>query len=618
MSCTSCNDDNASLRYTDCDETPVTIGCLTQTDAQCVIYKGDTLSCLGVDAGTTLEGIIQLIDNKVCSISNPDFTAFNTYCVTAVGGGAVTNLQEFVEGVSNQHCALKTAFDTFTTSTFVDYQNGTTNIINGIKNPAIAGCTYTGVTALSTLTEVLTAHDTKLCDLNSKIALTGVNWDSCFTVTDPTTIAQGFNSVISMICSVKTDLAGVTGDTYKVKVSATDSNPEYLLDKFMSNCLTFTEYLDPLTSKKKVFITPTDKVKHYSFDTNQFDVNTTTTGTCKDDVFVTIKPSVLNPTPYTLTCTAVDTLYASIVAGTKPDYLYGNVGAACTKIDGCGVRRMIAEGFGDGNYVLKVETAHATACSKATWVAAPEVDCATVAALFDSSVSGTEPQSLYGTTSGGNCKNIEACGLRNWMFITNPGNVSGEYTIQIDTSATDPCDKVTLKSISPSNPCWNNTMNVFTPSASGSYTDGTYTTTNGSTPLWSGGPNVGGIGPVWQIDAYGNFSAQGILTVDIIPTDTTDRRSGSFNIPLGTGPATSCYDILTQAHVIPLNIWTKAGSSGAVGSDDMFLDWVQFFLVLDPTTSSAYLRVNYITSGPDTGILDAKVVFSGAHTKMNN
>ena len=46
-------------------------GCLQQYDAACVFYKGSTLSCTGMTTGKTLDVILQALDTKICSISNP-------------------------------------------------------------------------------------------------------------------------------------------------------------------------------------------------------------------------------------------------------------------------------------------------------------------------------------------------------------------------------------------------------------------------------------------------------------------------------------------------------------------------------------------------------------------
>lgn len=176
-------------------------------NADYVIYTGGDLSCISVDPNVTLTELLILLGQAICAGGdpNPDYSGYNTYCVTAVGGGSIETQSDFVEGISKFVCDLQTTLTDFTDDTYTTAITDLQDQIDSINAPATTACVAAGITNADSLTTVLNKTSVALCDIYSQIDVSGVDWDSCFTVNpDPTTITEGFDAVIGMICSLKT------------------------------------------------------------------------------------------------------------------------------------------------------------------------------------------------------------------------------------------------------------------------------------------------------------------------------------------------------------------------------------------------------------------------------
>jgi hypothetical protein len=164
-------------------------------------YSGPNLNCSGVDNGDSLTVALQKMDTAICT-NTGDYSTYNTYCLSPI-----TTQQQFVEKISQYVCNLSTTVNTFIDTTFPAYQTTVTNEFNAINNPAIT-CSFAGVTSADNLISVLNKYCSAFGTLNTAISLSGVTWGSCFTVSPaPTTIAAGFNTLISQICQLKSEIS---------------------------------------------------------------------------------------------------------------------------------------------------------------------------------------------------------------------------------------------------------------------------------------------------------------------------------------------------------------------------------------------------------------------------
>lgn len=204
MSCTDCTN-NSPVTFqswttvsncggcTDC-------GCEGATmDSKCVFYTGPNLACSQVNTNDSLEDALMKIDQKVCT-SLGNYASYNKYCLD--NNAAITTEQQFVETISEYVCDIRTDFDTFINLTFANYQNEVDIRITALEFPGIT-CASAGVGASDGLLNILEKYCNKFSDLDDALDLSGVNWDSCYSVNpDPTTLTEAFNVLISQICGI--------------------------------------------------------------------------------------------------------------------------------------------------------------------------------------------------------------------------------------------------------------------------------------------------------------------------------------------------------------------------------------------------------------------------------
>lgn len=180
-------------------------GCMTApgcfTDSSCVFYTGPNLNCSNLLNGDSLSTILQKIDPLLCSATG-DYSTYNTYCLAPIN-----TQKQFVESISNFVCTLSTNFTTFTNTTFVNYQATVTAAIAAVNNPDIT-CTAANVSPSDNLPSILNKYCTLLTNMSTNLALSGVNWGLCYTVSPtPTTLSAAFNVLIGQICLLKSQVA---------------------------------------------------------------------------------------------------------------------------------------------------------------------------------------------------------------------------------------------------------------------------------------------------------------------------------------------------------------------------------------------------------------------------
>lgn len=184
--------------------------CASITDALCVKYTSTNFSCISNES-KSLEDILKSIDSLVCEVSGGiPWATFDYACLEGI-----TTAQTFAEIISAYVCDLSETV----TNNYDELLTLINNInITGVGSfvPAISGCTYTGVVNTDTLSQILVKFNTKFCDLNSRLDISSVDWDQCFTVlTPPTTLPGAFDLLIDQICQVKADIpTGYTPPTF--------------------------------------------------------------------------------------------------------------------------------------------------------------------------------------------------------------------------------------------------------------------------------------------------------------------------------------------------------------------------------------------------------------------
>lgn len=170
-------------------------------DAGCVIYTGPNLSCSGIVTNDNLETILQKIDPLLCSATG-DYSSYNTFCLAPIN-----TQQEFVESISSFVCTIRTDFDTFIGTTFPAYQSTVNTRFIALEVPGIT-CASASVTNTMTLQQVLNAYCNKFTSIDSALNVSGANWNSCYVVSPlPTTPTAGFNTLISQICLLKSQVS---------------------------------------------------------------------------------------------------------------------------------------------------------------------------------------------------------------------------------------------------------------------------------------------------------------------------------------------------------------------------------------------------------------------------
>lgn len=180
-------------------------GCTTlpscYVDASCVVYTGPALNCSGILTYDPLDIILQKIDPLLCAATG-DYSTYNTFCLSPI-----STQKQFVESISNFVCTLQTNFTTFTGTTFPAYQASVTAAINGVNNPGVT-CTVASVTPSDNLPTILNKYCTILTNMSTNLALAGVTWSSCYTVSPiPATLSDAFNVIIGQICLLKSQVS---------------------------------------------------------------------------------------------------------------------------------------------------------------------------------------------------------------------------------------------------------------------------------------------------------------------------------------------------------------------------------------------------------------------------
>ena len=203
MSCPTCND-NTPLSFD--VQSFINSSCLSTSDS-CVpsskiCYTGGNLICSGILTNDDLGVALTKLDSQICSMSG-DYSTYQKNCLPTWFGSAINTEAIFVNAMTSYACEIATNLQTFTGTTFPQYQSSVTAQLGDITGPSLT-CTSAGVTTVDNLFTILTKYCSLFSTIKTDINLSNVNFGNCFTTTQPVTIHQGFVAVLDQICQVKT------------------------------------------------------------------------------------------------------------------------------------------------------------------------------------------------------------------------------------------------------------------------------------------------------------------------------------------------------------------------------------------------------------------------------
>lgn len=217
MSCPNCSSSGNSYNVTAIFN-PNCSNCNSDCDsdcgnANCVKYTGATLPCTTITSGDTLEVAFQKIDARVCE-SAGNYLVYNYNCLASPG--TINNEFEFVNLITSTVCTVQSDLSTFINSTFVSYQSTVNARFLAIESPNKT-CLSVGITSGDSLSTILDKQCVKFAQIDDDLDVSTVDWSNCYTVvTPPTTVVEGFVTVLDQICQLKAqvDSQGVTLPTF--------------------------------------------------------------------------------------------------------------------------------------------------------------------------------------------------------------------------------------------------------------------------------------------------------------------------------------------------------------------------------------------------------------------
>jgi len=182
--------------------------CPSPQDSSCTFYTAANLPCSGINTQDSIEVALQKIDTLLCA-SSGNYASYNTYCLAPI-----TTQQQFVQTISAYVCATQSSLTTFTGTTFPAYQATINSTLASLQVPGTTNATCSSNTILNTdtLQTVLQKLSNMASDIYcNQLSLSSVNWNQCFTVSPtPTTVAQGFSTLASQICTLQTSIGSAS------------------------------------------------------------------------------------------------------------------------------------------------------------------------------------------------------------------------------------------------------------------------------------------------------------------------------------------------------------------------------------------------------------------------
>lgn len=182
-------------------------------DTKNVQYNGVNTDNIPMQKGQALELILQNIDTSINTHNTaPNYSTYNLgpyfgYTVTETDGVThPTNTQNFAEGISKILGKTQSDLYTFTGTTYVTNQGVLTTAINGLQLPSLTYAPFS-ITNGMTVTQVWNASFTGFTAILAALNPSGGNWGT-LSITPPTTVTTGFNSLIAYLSTLTTTVSG--------------------------------------------------------------------------------------------------------------------------------------------------------------------------------------------------------------------------------------------------------------------------------------------------------------------------------------------------------------------------------------------------------------------------
>lgn len=406
------------------------------SNAKCVIYTGSNLTCSGINTNDTLEQILVKIDTQICNATG-NYSSYQYHCLTPQ-----TTEAGFVDLISAYVCTLNTNLTTFTGTTFPAYQTTVNNRFVAIEVPGIT-CATASVTNTDSLQTVLNKYCTKLGSLTTAISLSGITWNSCFTVgSTPTTIALAFTEVLSQICQTKAlittstlplfnnssnCLAGSSSDTLVTTIGLLTTKvcaaPAFVFGSLTTTCLTLGSNLQ--TTVQAII----NKVDHLTLNDVTFSGDFTVTATSGGNPCAGRTVSLATPP-------TVDRFVASNNADASPGTLINKLlGGTQITLDDTTTPGKVIINSSAVDRKVSADTSDATTGFLVDKLEGSTVNGITITPIYNSS---THKVTLRLTVDSNFCAAVLACAsVCNTYSIHNPGGSAADVSyIPCGTSST--------------------------------------------------------------------------------------------------------------------------------------------------------------------------------------
>lgn len=167
-------------------------------DSSCATYTGPDLPCSGVQTNDSVQDALVKIDSKLCE-NTGDYSTYNTGCLS--DDYTITDEASFVNAITDKVCADSNKIDTINNITIPNVKTDYDTKINALNTPALTFAS-SAVVSTDNVKAVLSKFGTNLAQLNTNVALSGVNWNTCGTSSStPSNLSQAFTLVLNKICS---------------------------------------------------------------------------------------------------------------------------------------------------------------------------------------------------------------------------------------------------------------------------------------------------------------------------------------------------------------------------------------------------------------------------------
>lgn len=175
-------------------------------DSTLVIYTGLPLASISVSPNQDLETILGSINTAVNGVSGaPSYTSYNLQCLRPTY--TINTTQQFAESVADFICELRSDFETFTDTTYVNDLEGVQDALDALNNPELTYSPFS-ITDADDLATVYSKIFAGISGMITKQNNSSANWSTLSLTPAGTTMNDGFNSLIAYIANLASTVSG--------------------------------------------------------------------------------------------------------------------------------------------------------------------------------------------------------------------------------------------------------------------------------------------------------------------------------------------------------------------------------------------------------------------------